>query len=684
MRFFAWCILAVPLVFVFAGNGRADADPGPRRIVIAPGRANPALHESLSRLGLSSVRPLAAPGALASIVIAEARDSASAAGVVDALGSDPRVAWAELEQLRVTTLDAIAPPRARPVPVSARGFPSDPMFVDTRQWGLANAGPGSAYGGLAGADIHARGAWMRATGSNDVRLALIDTGIDIGHPELAARLADGSARIVDAVDLGEGLPVMADSFGHGTLVAGVMAARTHEGAHFDSLGVAGVCGGDGRANAGCRLIPIRVTRGRGNTAGSIDLARAIAYATAYGARAVNLSFAGSAPSRLERLAMMEALARGTVVVAAAGNRGFANGDAAMYPAAYAADGLCVQVGASDPWDRRALFSSHGPGLDLVAPGVDIWTTFMTYPSAAGADWGGYAVAAGTSLAAPFATGTIGLLCAARPGLIDTDLQHLLQMSADDLDPPGPDRWTGHGRLNAARALALVEPDQRIAHMNVHAESWRLVSSGILTLDEAGVPILDRLAGSALAERWEVTAHVGIPDSIADECRAWTRVTGTTTLREGFHLPYLVPHATVNRIGRRMFIVRGSVYRLIDPRLADTTRVPRSLLADSASLWIPAPPERMTFAVTLLGGSRTRRGRTGSPEPALVAVAARGGVRIHGRPGERIEIFDVTGRRVARLDLPADGAATWDDPGVPPGVFLARGPGRLATRIVRLP
>src|SRR6185436_7575706 len=186
-----------------------------------------------------------------------------------------------------------------------------------------------------------------------------------------------------------------------------------------------------------------------------------------------------------------------------------NGDAAMYPAAYAADGLCIQVGASDPWDRRALFSSHGPGLDLVAPGVDIWTTFITYPSAAGADWGGYAVAAGTSLAAPFATGTIGLLCAARPGLIDTDLQHRLQMSADDLDPPGPDRWTGHGRLNAARALALVEPDQRIVHLDVHAESWRRVSSGILTLDETGVPILDHLARSALAQRWEVTARVGI-------------------------------------------------------------------------------------------------------------------------------------------------------------------------------
>jgi len=677
MRSSARCVLVLLVVVLEFVGAHAE----PRRIVIASRLPDDPITGHLATLG---TRPLLSGVAAPNLWIAEARDSVAAASVVDALSSDPRVEWAEIEQLRSTTLDAIAPPRAWPVPVGARGFPSDPMFVDTRQWGLANAGPGGAYGGIAGADIHARGAWLRSTGDNDLRLALIDTGIDIGHPELAARLADGSSRIVDAVDLADGLPVMADSFGHGTLVAGVMAARTHEGAHFDSLGVAGVCGGDGRVNFGCRLIPIRVTPGRGNTASSIDVARAILYAAAHGARAVNLSLAGSAPSRFERLALAEALAQGTVVVAAAGNRGFNNGDAAMYPAAYAADGLCVQVGASDPWDQRAVFSSHGPGLDVVAPGVDIWTTFMTYPSAAGADWGGYAVAAGTSLAAPFATGTVGLLCAARRELIDTDLQQVLRMSADDLDPPGPDRWTGHGRLNAARALALVERDQRIAHMDVRAESWRRMAREMLTLDETGVPILDRLARSALAERWEVTARIAIPDSIADTCRAWTRVTGTRTLRDGFHLPYLVPHATVNRIGRRMFTVRGSVYRLIDPRLADTTRVPRALIADSAALWIPAPPERMTFAVTLLGGPRTQRASTASLAPALVARTDRGGVRIQGRPGERIEIFDVTGRRVARLDLPPDGAATWDDPGVPPGVFLARVPGGRATRIVRLP
>src|SRR5206468_5777323 len=145
-------------------------------------------------------------------------------------------------------------------------------------------------------------------------------------------------------------PAWADSFGHGTPVAGVMAARTNEGAHFDSLGIAGVCGGDGGANPGCRLVPIKITTGHSGTATSFDIARAILYATRVGARAMNLSFVGGGPSRLERLAMQEAITHGCIVVAAAGNRGYFDGPLPQYPAAYAADGLGIQVGASDAWD----------------------------------------------------------------------------------------------------------------------------------------------------------------------------------------------------------------------------------------------------------------------------------------------------------------------------------------------
>src|SRR5207245_9985781 len=128
-------------------------------------------------------------------------------------------------------------------------------------------------------------------------------------------------------------------------------------------GIAGVCGGDGRDNAGCRIIPIKITPGHEGLASSVSIANAVLYAADHGARAINISFAGNGPSRLERLALYDAIRRGCVPVAPAGNRA---DTAPQYPASYAADGLCVAVGASDPWDRPATFSSSPAGPDLLA------------------------------------------------------------------------------------------------------------------------------------------------------------------------------------------------------------------------------------------------------------------------------------------------------------------------------
>ena len=143
-----------------------------------------------------------------------------------------------------------------------------------------------------------------------------------------------------------------------------MAARTNDGPHFDSLGMAGVCGGDGRGNFGCRLVPIKISPRHSGYATSYAISAAALYATAVGARAMNLSYAGDRPSRLERLAMHWAITRGCVVVAAAGNSGYSGGPPCMYPAAYAADGLGIQVGATDRFDQRTelvvLRPGHGP------------------------------------------------------------------------------------------------------------------------------------------------------------------------------------------------------------------------------------------------------------------------------------------------------------------------------------
>jgi hypothetical protein len=189
-----------------------------------------------------------------------------------------------------------------------------------------------------------------------------------------------------------------------------------------------------------------------------------------------------------------------------------------------------------------------------------------------------------------------------------------------------------------------------------------------------------------AERWEVSAQVPIPDSIADASRAWTRVTGTTTLADGFRLPWLTPHATVHRTNLRAFTVRGSVYHLIDARLCDTTLVAGALRADRAARWLPGPPAAMTFAVTILGPGREPDGaRPVRSAVLLTPNPARGPVVLTGQSGERVEVFDGAGRRVLARTL-STARFTWDPRDangrpLPAGIYFVRAPGRETARLV---
>src|SRR5262249_56466505 len=103
-----------------------------------------------------------------------------------------------------------------------------------------------------------------------------------------------------------------------------------------------------------------------------------------------------------------------------------------------------------------------------APGADVYTTFMTYPSAAGQRWPGYIPFSGTSIAAPLVTGAVGLLATARPELIENDFQRVLDESADELGAPGVDAFTGWGRLNLGAALSAVGPGAGISHGEAQA------------------------------------------------------------------------------------------------------------------------------------------------------------------------------------------------------------------------
>lgn len=520
----------------------------------------------------------------------EAPDSAAAAAALEALLADPAVEWAEPN--RVREFAALRPD----LPV-----PDDPLLLDGRQWGLRSLGPAAPGGGVAGADIRALEAWALCSGSNDVLLAVADTGIDPAHPDLAATMPDGSPRIVHAVNLTglEPADAIADSLYHGTGVAGVMAALTNDGPHFDSLGLAGVCGGDGRGNLGCRLVTIKVSPRHSSSATSYAISAAALYATAVGARAMNLSYAGVSPSRLERLAMHWAITRGCVVVVAAGNSGYPDNPNVMYPAAYAADGLGIQVGATDRFDQRTEWSSYGPDMDLMAPGLDIWTTYMTYPNAVGTVYPGYVAMSGTSFAAPFVTGAVGLLAAARPELADVDFKHVLRESAHDIGAPGVDAMTGWGRLDAAAALEAVGPAIGIWHDEVAGQSFRALGSDTLQIDEGGFGTLGHWSGRHFAELIEVTVNQALPDSFLGPVRAWPRVGGTTTVRGGWHLPYFMPWAEVPEWSppgttlpgaARSFTLRGYLYRIT---AAGCPGCPEDE-------YVPLPPTQMRFGFTVLG------------------------------------------------------------------------------------
>ncbi len=603
------------------------------------------------------------------------------AAALAALRGDPGVAWAEADAIRTPQLWSLAPtapPHGRIRSADAGGddrFPDDPLFRDGRQWGLDNRGAAGPHGGVAGADIGAVAAWRASTGGNSVLLAIADTGIDPAHPEFSGALPDGRPRVRDALDAVAGGEVL-DRYGHGTLVAGVAAARTGDGAHFDSLGIAGVCGGDGGDDWGCALLPIKVTPDASGSTSSFYLARALLIAVADGARAVNLSFAGAGASRLERLALAHAITHGCVPVAAAGNRGAA-GAAPLYPAAYARDGLCIQVGASDPSDRRAPFSSYGPGLDVLAPGVDVWTTFMTYPSAAGARYPGYVAASGTSLAAPFVTGAVGVLAAARPALCDDDFQHVMRLAAHDLGAPGWDAENGWGRLDLASALAWVGPGVGLWHDEIAAQLWEPLEQDTLAIaeDGFGVPLP---AVHGVATRVRVRATVTLPDSFEDAAELWVRVAGTTTTRGDFTATYLAPWAEATRVGPRRYLLTGHAF-------VDST----------GGAW-PFPLDLMRFGFTVLG--RVRPPALGAP-PARAAHAWRAApnpfrARITlftDRAARELEIFAIDGRRVRRARLDDSvGRFLWrgdDDEGrpVPPGVYFARtrGARRGTLRLLKL-
>ncbi len=292
--------------------------------------------------------------------------------------------------------------------------------VDAEVWALASTRkrPGGGAQPVEqlpwGVDrIDAEWAWGTSRGAG-VNVAVIDTGIDATHPDLAANVGGGTNFVRRAWWRDPDPNAWADDNGHGTHVAGIIAAVDNE------IGVVGVA-----PEASLYAVKVLAKNGSGYIS---DIILGIEWAVANGMDVANMSLGTNSDVQSLHDACDAAAAAGLLLVAAAGN----DGAAVDYPGAYSS---VIAVAATDINDQRASWSSVGPEVLLAAPGVSVRSTWKG---------GGYKTISGTSMAAPHVTGTLALKLSAN-----------LTASADDLPPSGYDYYTGYGLVDAGEAATGV-------------------------------------------------------------------------------------------------------------------------------------------------------------------------------------------------------------------------------------
>ena len=283
--------------------------------------------------------------------------------------------------------------------LQASAIPDDPLFVSEDH--------------LTQADVP--DAWDVTVGADDVAIAIVDTGVDPDHPDLADKIIDGWNIYDNNADF-------ADSAGHGTKVAGVAAAISD-----NNLGVAGVTWDS-------PIIVVRVSDDDGKTTAR-HVAAGILWALGRDARVINVSFAPLWSNRVVRAAATRAYNAGALVVISAGN------DGGLATASGYAE--AIFVGAVNGRDQLASFSDAGPFVDVVAPGIRILSTAMG---------GAFTASDGTSFAAPIVSGIAALAWSVNPDLRPGTIQSAIIKTAVDLGDSGKDDQYGFGAVRAAAAV----------------------------------------------------------------------------------------------------------------------------------------------------------------------------------------------------------------------------------------
>ncbi|MGD8969735.1 MAG: S8 family serine peptidase [Anaerolineae bacterium] len=323
------------------------------------------------------------------------------ASVLAAYQADPRVAYAEPDYIAHIAYE-----------------PNDPKFGDGTQWGPQK--------------IQADLAWDLSPGDPSVVVAILDTGVDLDHPDLQSEMwtdpQDGSYGWDFVNDDSD----PQDDNRHGTHVAGIAAAATDNG-----TGVVGV-------GFSSRIMAVKVADSSGSCYYS-NVADGVTYAVDHGARVINMSLGGYYDHSHLRDAVAYAWDAGCLLVGAAGND---NSSISFYPAAYE---HVVGVAGTDRYDARYSNSNHGAYISVAAPAVDIYSTFWYNDDPAYS----YRSKTGTSMAAPHVAGLAALLFAQDGSRTNSDVWSLIEESADDLGSDGWDAYFGFGRINAYQALGTT-------------------------------------------------------------------------------------------------------------------------------------------------------------------------------------------------------------------------------------
>jgi thermitase len=324
------------------------------------------------------------------------------------------------------------------------------------KWDLDNTGDTGLCDGSDCPTVDADMDWQEAYDllgagfAGPATVAVIDTGIDAGHPDL-------NDKIVSGYDYLDGDTDPADSYGHGTHVAGIALAETNNGAASSDTDTAGVS-----YSPNIQVMPLRVCDANGcPTSAIVD---AIYHAADNGANVINLSLGGRFGSAAEEQAINYAWSKGLIIAASSGNDGAGR---VSYPAAFV---NAIAVGSTNWHDQVAGYSNKGGDLDVVAPGGEmssyhdpggIYSTMPTYDVYLTTSYGyatDYDQLQGTSMAAPQVSGLAGLLFAVGVadangnGRTNDEIRAIIENTADDLGRSGWDRDYGWGRINVYRAV----------------------------------------------------------------------------------------------------------------------------------------------------------------------------------------------------------------------------------------